>query len=497
MIAQASLPPVSWVAIAPELALAIGAALVLLVDVQWKPRARVLGWVAGAMVLLAFGLAIWQKSEVADILSTGAADPAFLDRFTPFQGMLALDPGAVMARFIILIVTGLGIGAGWRLFESLGRRAAEALALMLLSAAGFSLMAASLHLVMMFLGLEIGSIALYVLAGITRERAQSDEAAIKYFLLGSVASAVFIYGVALIYAGTGRLNLGEIQVYLGEIILTRPAVLLMGLALVVVGLAFKVSAAPFHAWAPDVYQGAPAGVVGFMASVAKVGGFAALIRVLLTAFPGLAGDWRPLVAGIAALSMVVGAVVAVAQTDVRRMLAYSGVAHAGFILSGLVAGGPGAGAMWFYLAVYTLQLVGAFGVVAAVSGAGASGSDLAAYAGLARRSPQLAVSLAVFLLGMSGVPLTSGFIAKFGVFQQVWIAGYEWLVVLALLSSVVAFFFYLRVIVRMFMEEGDDLVQPGVPVVARTVLVGAALATIALGVLPGYLLDLARDTLPL
>lgn len=497
MIAQIVSPSVSWMAIGPEIALAVGAALVLLIDVQFKPAVRVLGRFVVLVLLAALGLAVAQYFAVEDIMAKGTTDPAFLDRFVPFSGMLVLDHGSVFARFVIITVTGLGIATGWRLFETLGRRAAEALALILLAATGFSLMAASMHLVMMFLGLEIGSIALYVLAGITRERADSDEAAIKYFLLGSVASAVFIYGVSLVYAGTGQLGLGDIRGYLAGIVLLRPAVVLIGMVLVVVGLAFKVSAAPFHAWAPDVYQGAPAGLVGFMASVAKVGGFAGLIRVLQTGFPGLAEDWRPIVAGIAALSMVVGALAAVVQDDVRRMLAYSGVAHAGFILTGLMAGAPGVGVMWFYLAVYTVQLVGAFGVVAAVSGASGSRSDISAFAGLARRNPYLAVTFAVVLLGMSGLPLTSGFIAKFGVFQMAWIGGYQWLVVVALLASVVAFFFYLRVIVQMFMEDGEGKALVQTPAPARAVLVGTAVATIALGVFPGPLLDLARAVLPI
>ncbi len=497
IIAQTVTPFVSWPAIAPELVLTVGAVLVLLIDVQWRPATRVLGWLVGVVLATSFGLTLFQKRDLAELLSVGPADPGFADRFMPFGGMIVYDPGSVMARFIILAVTALGVAAGWRLFVALGRRAAEALALVLLSAAGFSLMAASLHLMMMFLGLEIGSIALYVLAGITRERAESEEAAIKYFLLGSVASAVFVYGVALVFAGTGRLNLAELPGYFQAMIITRPAVILVGLAMILVGLAFKVSAAPFHSWAPDVYQGAPAGIVGYMAAVAKVGGFAGLIRILLTAFPSFAGEWRPLVAGIAATSMVIGSLVAVAQSDVRRMLAYSGVAHAGFIMSGLVAGRAGAGVIWFYLAVYTVQLVGAFGVVAAVSGATGARSDLAAYVGLGRSRPYLAVTLAVLLLGMAGLPLTAGFIAKFGVFQEVWFAGYQWLVIVALLTSVVAFFFYLRVIVRMFMDSGEAVQTETVPLVSRVALVFTAVVTIVLGVFPGPLLDLARNAFPL
>ena len=321
--------------------------------------------------------------------------------------------------------------------------------------------------------------------------------AMKYFLLGSVASAVFIYGAALVFAGTGRLNILAIQQYLPDVIITQPGVLLVGVGMLIVGLAFKISAAPFHSWAPDVYQGAPAGIVGYMAAAAKIGGFAALTRVLFSAFPTLADDWAPLVAGLAAFSMVIGALLASVQDDVRRLLAYSGVAHAGFILSGVVSGGPGAGEIWFYLAVYTVQLVGAFGVVAAVSGATSGRASISSFAGLARRRPLLATSFAVLLLGMAGLPLTSGFVAKFGVFQDAWLGGFQWLVIVGVIASVIGFYFYLKVIVAMFMQESEEdaVPLPGIP--TRWALGFAAVVTIAFGVFPEPLLSLARDAIPL
>jgi NADH-quinone oxidoreductase subunit N len=268
------------------------------------------------------------------------------------------------------------------------------------------------------------------------------------------------------------------------------------LAAVIVGLGFKVSAAPFHGWAPDVYQGAPAGIVGFMAAAAKVGGFAALTRILTSGFAEMASTWAPVVAGMAALSMLVGSFLAAVQEDVRRLLAYSGVAHAGFILAGLVAGRAGIGGIWFYLAVYSVQLVGGFAVVAAVGGASASRSGIADYAGLGRRQPFLALTFTILLLGMAGIPLTSGFIAKFGVFQQAWMAGFEWLVVLAVLSSVVAMYLYLRVIVAMYMRETEAETPPP-PRLTRWVIGLAVVATLVLGVVPGPLLDAALNALPL
>jgi NADH-quinone oxidoreductase subunit N len=479
-------PEINWLAILPELFLALGAAAVLLVDVQWKPRTLVLGAVAAASVAAAVVASGAQWLE-----ASGATDASEL---VAFSGLVVMDGFAIFGRFALLAVTTFGLLSGWRYFESLGRRGAEAIALVLLATAGFSIMVASNNLVMMFLGLEAGSIALYVLAGMSRERARSDEAAIKYFLLGSFASAIFIYGVALLYAGTGQFGLLEMRDFLSDFVVLSPAVILIGLGLVVVGLGFKVSAAPFHTWAPDVYQGAPAGVVGYLASVAKVAGFVALARILLTGLDALGADWRPIVAGIAALSMMLGSILALVQDDVRRMLAYSGVAHAGFIMTGVV-GGTTEGIL-FYLAIYSLQLVGAFAVVTAVSGADTSASDLASYRGLARRSPLLAASFAVLLLGMAGLPVTSGFIAKFGVFAQAWSQGFEWLVIVAVIASVIAFAFYLRIIVSMYMDAGDEGTVD-VPIPVRWVLVFAVGTTILWGVLPGSLLSLAADAFPL
>ncbi|MEX1004800.1 MAG: NADH-quinone oxidoreductase subunit N [Acidimicrobiia bacterium] len=498
MFAQTTLatPDVSWLAIAPEITLGLGAAIVLLVEVQFLPPIRRLGALVGGILAVAFGFSVWQWIRVDELLTT--TDSAeFLAGFLPFGEMIVMDHGSVLARFALLTVAALGIVSGWQLFERLGRRGAEALALVLLATSGFTLMASSVHLMMMFLGLEVGSIALYILAGITRDRISSDEAAIKYFLLGSVASAVFVYGVALVFAATGELSLLDARSFLSGTIVTRPAVLLIGMAMLVVGLGFKISAAPFHSWAPDVYQGAPAGIVGYMAAAAKIGGFAALIRVLHTAFPSLLAEWAPLIAGIATLSMVGGGILALVQDDVRRLLAYSGVTHAGFILMGMVGGGVGAPEIWFYLAVYTLQLVGAFGVVAVVAGATGGPTPIAAFRGLGRTQPMLAVAFGVLLLGMGGLPLTSGFVAKFGVFQTAWQAGFEWLVVVAVLASVVGFAFYLRVIVAMYMHDEADDAVPAPTMPSRTVVALTAIVTVVLGLLPAPLLELTARAIPL
>jgi NADH-quinone oxidoreductase subunit N len=482
-------PEVTWLAILPEVILAVGAAVVLLVEVQWKPRAPVLGAAASIALLLAGGVTLVQWIQVGEAVEAGTTG-----ELEAFSGMVLMDGFAVFGRFALIAVTGVGLAAAWRLVESLGRRAAETIALVLLATTGFSIMIASNNLVMLFLGLETGSIALYVLAGMTRDRLGSDEAAMKYFLLGSFASAVFVYGVALLYAGTGHFEVMAIREFLHANVVARPAVILAAMGMMIVGLGFKISAAPFHSWAPDVYQGAPAGLVGYMAAMAKVAGFIALARIFLTGVVEFEATWVPVMAGVSALSMFLGALAALVQSDLRRMLAYSGVAHAGFIMTGVV-GGSSTGVL-FYVVIYALQLVGAFAVVSAVSGPGGSASSLAEYRGLAARSPVLAAGFTVLLLGMAGLPLTAGFIAKFGVFTDAWSRGLSWLVVVAVLASVVALAFYLRVIVTMYMEE-EEGGSVAVPVTVRLALGVAVAATVLWGVFPGSLLDLAADAFSL
>ncbi|MFO7299031.1 MAG: NADH-quinone oxidoreductase subunit N [Actinomycetes bacterium] len=480
------LPDINWLAIFPELTLALGAALVLLVEVQWKPKASTLAWVGGWVVLLSLIFTAFQWIWVG-------ANQETPDRLFVFSDMLITDGMAVYGRFAVLGVLALGLATAVPLLEALGRRAAEAIAIAMLSAAGFSLMLSANNLVLVFLGLEVGSIALYVLAGLTRERKGSDEAALKYFLLGSFASALFVYGVALLYAGTGEFTISGIRQLFSAVIIARPAVILIGLGLMLAGMGFKVSAAPFHAWAPDVYQGAPAGIVGYMAGVAKVAGFITMARIFVTGLIEYQASWAPVVSVVAALSMVIGSVVALAQTDVRRMLAYSGVAHAGFALTGIVAGQTDG--VLFYVVAYAVQLIGGFAVISAVSGPEGSGSDLSAYRGLWKRNPGLAAGFALLLFGMAGIPLTSGFVAKFGVFSEVW-GSQPWLVILGVIASVVTLAFYLRITVTMYME-GDE----GETVVARTptrwvVWIAVAL-TILWGVLPGSLLSVVADAFSL
>lgn len=482
---------VSYLAIGPEIILTLGAVVVLMVDVFRKPSPRVHAWLAAATLALA-GVAVgFQWASASDAASSS------------FAGMLVTDTFGAFAGFVLVGVAALGLAVGWGMVKELGRRGAEGIVLVFMAAAGFMLMATSVNLVLIFVGLEIASMSLYVLAGITRKTLQADEAALKYFLLGSFASAVFVYGAALTFAGTGSLSVFGIAQFFSTNVLLRPGVVLVGMALLIVGVAFKVSAAPFHVWAPDAYQGSPAGIVGFMVAAAKVGAFAALARILFFAFPRFIDEWSTGLSLLAAISIVVGMLLAIAQTDIRRMLAYSSVAHAGFILTAMTAGSAGMPAVWFYLAVYTAQLLGAFAVVAAVAGPTGAESPLSDYAGLAERSPLLAGSLALFMIAMSGVPLTSGFVAKFASFTAAWQGGFEWLVILAVLASVAGFFFYLRVIVLMYMQSPALAEAPGAAPArfeavgaVRWVLIITVAITLVFGIIPGPLLDMARQAFP-
>jgi len=358
-------------------------------------------------------------------------------------------------------------------------------------------MAASANLVMLFIALEVFSISLYVLAGFTRGDSKSDEAALKYFLLGALASAIFLYGVALVFAATGTTSMYGAQSFLDSTIILKPGILLAGIALLLVGLAFKVSAAPFHVWAPDVYQGSPTGVTGFLAAGAKVAGFAAMARVLVVPLGSYIADWAPAIAVLSAASVIIGSLLAIAQTDIKRMLAYSSVAHAGFIMTALVAGPEGVADMWFYVSTYAIQVVGAFAVVGAVSGTRSGSAPLTQYAGLGARSPFLAGSLGLFMLAMGGIPLTAGFVGKAAVFRSALDADYLWLVITALVAAVAGLFFYLRVIVLMYMQpaEEDALLAPALG--ARLSILIAATVTVVVGVVPWPLLDWVRDALPL
>ena len=347
-----------------------------------------------------------------------------------------------------------------------GVQGAEFHVLAMVSASGAMIMAIANDLIVVFLGLEILSIALYVLTAFNYRRPASGEAALKYFILGGFSSAIFVYGIALVYGATGSTNLTQIADFLSKNVVLSNGLLLAGLSLVIVGFAFKVAAVPFHMWTPDVYQGAPSPVTGFMAAVAKAGAFAAMLRVLLSSFGLVATDWRPVVYGLAVLTLVLGAVVALRQRDVKRMLAYSSINHAGFILLGVVAGtARGASASLYYLFAYMFMSVGSFAVVTVLGGKGDGDHDLTRYRGLAGRQPVLAFAFAVLLLAQAGAPFTTGLWAKLQVVFAAIDAGYVPLGVIAMVTAAIAAYFYLRVAVLMYASGGlgepEAVTEPG------------------------------------
>ncbi len=370
-------------------------------------------------------------------------------------GSIAYDGFSVFIQIVVaiaMLLTAL-IADGYLKREGIDGPEFHVLAM--LSASGAMLMGSANDLIVIFLGLEILSIALYVLAAFNHKRAESGEAALKYFVLGAFSSAVFVYGIALVYGATGSSNLPQIADYLSKNVVASNGVLLAGLALLLVGFGFKIAAVPFHMWSPDVYQGSPSPVTGLMAAIAKAGAFAALLRVFVSSFGTLRADWQPIVWGIAILSLVVGAFAALVQKDIKRMMAYSSINHAGFILLGVQAATVrGVSASLYYLFAYMFMVIGTFAVITVVARDGDSGHQLTDYRGLGKRQPLLALAFAVLLLAQAGAPFTTGFLAKFTVVAAaVDIHSYA-LAVIAMASAAVAAFFYLRVVVAMYSPVG-------------------------------------------
>jgi NADH-quinone oxidoreductase subunit N len=439
---------------------------------------------------------------------------------TGVAGALAFDGFSLFIT--ITVCTGLVLGAV--LAEAYLRRedleGPEFYVLAMLSAAGAVLMGSANDLIIVFLGLEVLSLPLYVLAAYHRHRARSGEAGMKYFILGAFSSAFFLYGIALVYGATGTTSLAGTSSFLANHVLPSNAVLLAGMAFLIVGLGFKVAAVPFQWWTPDVYQGAPTPATGFMAAVAKTAGFAALLRILLSAFPTQAENWRPLIWALAVLTMVVGSVVAVVQSDVKRILAYSSIAHAGYVLLGLEAATAtgsitrnGLAGSSFYLLAYTFMILGSFAVATVVGGDGDRHHRIDDYRGLAARRPVLALCFTVLLLSQAGIPFTTGFVAKFNVISAVLGRGHApdyVLGVIAMLAAAIGVSFYLRIVLAMYQSPSDDapaggplagngggvaLLVParvGVPVSAAAVIGVCTAFTVALGIFPGPLVHFAE-----
>ena len=421
-------------------------------------------FIQGTILILAFASVLLIADQSQDV--------------SPFAGQAAATPGSPEER--------VGLLAG--LVHT------EIYPLVLFSVGGMMLFPAANDLLTMFVALEVLSLPLYLLCGLARRRRLlSAEAAVKYFLLGSFSSAFFLFGIAMLYGFSGSVRLSDIATAVSSNTGSE-TLLYAGIALTGLGLLFKVGAVPFHNWKPDVYQGAPTPVTALMASCTVVAAFGAVLRVFYVAFGALTWDWRPALWVVAILTMVVGAVIAITQTDVKRLLAYSSVAHAGFILAGVIAiDKSGVSSVLFYLAAYSFVTLGAFAVVTLVRDAGGEATHLSRWAGLGRRSPLVAAVFAVFLLAFAGIPLTSGFAGKFAVFKAAAQGGAMPLVIVGVISSAIAAFFYIRVIVLMFFSEpkadGPSVAVPS-PLTSTAIAVGVAV-TLVLGLAPQYFLDLA------
>jgi NADH-quinone oxidoreductase subunit N len=495
--------------IAPQLIIGGFGMLVLLMDALWPKISKRLVANLSVLGLIIAGVVTcvrWPKGTVAPTM----------------QGMVMPDGYTAFFTLVLVIGSALSIWLSVEYLERQGRDHGEYYALILFTTLGGMVMAASVNLICIFIGLEILSISLYILAGYRADRIESDESAMKYFLLGAFASAFFVYGVALVYGATGSLNIQKIADALQNasqfgLQPGKNYLLLAGIAMMLVGFAFKVAVVPFHIWTPDVYEGAPTSVTAFMSVAAKTAGFAAFLRVMAGAFkdPGVQVQISAVLASIAALTMLVGNVVAVVQPNIKRMLAYSSIAHAGYILTGLVAavrppGGlgstpdaqvPAISAVLFYTLAYTVSNLGAFGVVLALRRKGEEVVDIRDFAGIGYRYPALGVIMTICLLSLAGLPPTAGFFGKIflmnslvGLLQQD--QRLLWLVILFALTSVVSFYYYLGVVRAMYMDRIGADAGEGTTLAAdwhlKLALGLCAIATVALGLWSGSALSLAQ-----
>ena len=479
-------------------------------EIEWAPLVPLLVLLAGACVLLLStllpALPRWFAPSLA-LASSAAAGVIACVRWNGLytrKGTYLVASAIVEDRFSVFATVVISVAAVCAALLMTVHHAEEngdqleQFALLLTSAIGAMVMVASNNLIVLFLGLEILSLSLYLLAASDRRREQSQEAGLKYFVLGGFASAFLLYGIALVYGATGAISISGISDRLAGEFTTgnNDALLLIGIGLLIVGLGFKVSAAPFQVWTPDVYEGAPTPVTSYMASAGKVAAFAAMLRLFMSGLITRVDDWRPVVWVLAALTIFVGSTMAVVQTNVKRMLAYSSISHAGFVLVGVEAashrGSDGLASSMAYLAVYTMLVMGSFSVLVTVAGHEDSATSLDSFKGLAGRRPVLALAFSVLLFAQAGVPFTSGFVAKFGVIKSAVESESYVIAVVAMVGAVIGAFLYLRIMVSMWMEDPADETPIEIPRAAGVVLAVSVAFTLVVGFFPDIIIDASR-----
>jgi len=476
-------PEIDLYLIAPEIVVTAFGFLVLLVDV-FTPKAErksYLGIISLIGIILAFLFTLPQIGSIK----------------TGFGGMFTSDGFALFFKVLFLIIAFLTTLISMGYVQREGIEFGEYYALIHFSTLGMMLMAAGTHLITIFLGLETMSISIYILAGMMREDKRSIEAAMKYFLLGAFATGFLLYGIALLYGATGSLHLKEVASYIASKNLLKNPMLLMSLVFLTIGFGFKIASVPFHMWTPDVYEGAPTSITAFMATGVKAAGFSALLRVFFSALPGFRPDWTSIMWLIAVATMTVGNLVAISQENIKRMLAYSSIAHAGYILVAFVAGNDlGTSGILFYLMAYAFMNIGAFTVVILLGKKGEENTLITDYAGVGFKYPLLAASMTIFLLSMAGIPPLGGFMAKFYVFSAAVKSKFYWLVIIGVLNSAVSVYYYLRVTVLMYFREPErEIVGLQFSPASVFALIVAVVGTLYMGIFPANVLSFAQKSI--
>jgi NADH-quinone oxidoreductase subunit N len=470
----------SWfqlVAIAPEIVLTIGACALFLFDLAIpKHEKDKLGYFAIGILAVAF-YGSWKLAAVETDI---------------FSGMFTLDPYATYFKMLVYLAGALTILLSMTYLEIEKIHLGEYYGFILLATAGMMVMVSAGDLIMIYLGLELLSISLYIMAGFKRHESRSVEASAKFLILGSFSSAILLYGISILYGIAGTTNLKGLGAFFAAGAVDNPG-LLLSMSFLVVGFGFKVAAVPFHMWTPDVYEGSPTPVTAFMSVAPKAASFAVFLRVFAEALGGVKAHWQPILITLAVATMILGNVVAIVQTNIKRMLAYSSIAHAGYALIGIIVGGGlGTMSLMLYLMIYALMNLGAFGVVIILRKGGMRGEDIADFTGLAKKNPVAAVIMLIFMFSLAGLPPTAGFVAKFYLFMGAVEAGLVWLAVVGVLLSAVSAYYYLRVVMVMYMREpGRDFDLATSPA-ASLALIVTTLAVLFIGLYPAPLIDATK-----